>query len=152
MRLLAAAAALIALVVFAACGDDEDEETTIDVVLEEFSIEVSPSTAPPGSVTFDLENEGDLEHEFIVLRTDFAPDELPTNDDGTADTGATGVNRVGERVAFEGSSSGVWNLDEGAYVLICNLKDTIDGEEVAHYAEGMRVAFTVEASANGESD
>lgn len=147
MRLLAASAALIASFAFIACSDEEGEDTTVDVTLNEFSIEVSPSTSPRGNVTFDLENEGDVEHEFRVLRTDFAPDELPTRDDGTVDTGAAGVSQVGVREAFEGSSSGVWNLSPGAYVLICNLESEVDGERVAHYSEGMYAAFNVEEGA-----
>lgn len=144
MRLLAASAALIGLLAFVACSDEEGEDTTVDVTLTEFSVEVDPASALRGDVTFDLENEGEEDHEFRVLRTDFAPDELPTDDDGRADTGAAGVDEVGVREAFDGSSSGTWSLDPGAYVLICNLRNEVDGEEISHYSAGMYTAFSVE--------
>lgn len=152
MRLLLAPAALIAMFTLAACGDDEGEETTVDVVLQEFSIMPSVTTVPPGDVTFEMDNEGpDLTHELRVIRTDFAADELPTNDDGTVDLGAAGVDEVrGFAPVEEGRrGGGVVTLDAGSYVLICNLKDTVEGEEIAHYTAGMRAAFTVEA-AEGE--
>jgi hypothetical protein len=144
---------LIALLALLACGDDEGEETTIDVTLQEFSITLSQSSAPSGDVTFEIDNEGpDLDHELRVIRTDFAPDELPTNDDGTADLGAAGVNDVGHTAKVEADrrGGGVFNLDAGAYVLLCNFKDEVDGEDVAHYSAGMRVAFTVEESASSD--
>ena len=153
MRLLAAAAALITAFALAACGDEEGEDTTLDVTLREFSIEPSVSTVPKGAVTFDLENEGpDLEHELYILRTDFAPDELPAKDDGTVDLGAAGINESGHVNKFDTDrrSSGIFTLDAGAYVLICNLKDEVDGEDVAHYSAGMRVAFTVDELAAEE--
>lgn len=153
MRLLAAPAALIALFAFVACGDDEGEDTTVEVTLTEFAIEASQTSAPPGDITFELDNDGpDLQHELRVIRTDFDPADLPTNDDGRADLGAAGVNEVrGFAPVDEGRrGAGVVSLDPGSYVLICNLKDTIDGEEVAHYSAGMYLGFTVEAGAAEE--
>jgi hypothetical protein len=35
-------------------------------------------------------------------------------------------------------------LESGAYVLVCNIVDTEEGETEAHCAMGMRSAFTVE--------
>lgn len=153
MRLLAAPAALIALLAFVACGDDEGEDTTVEVILREFSIEVDVTTVPAGTVTFEIDNEGpDLAHELRVIRTDFAPGELPTQDDGRADLGAAGVSEAGRTAPIEDGrrGGGVFSLSPGSYVLICNLEDTVEGEEVAHYSAGMYLGFTVEAAAAGE--
>ena len=43
-------------------------------------------------------------------------------------------------------NSGTYTLDPGKYVLICNLKTDVDGQDTAHYAQGMYAAFTVTAS------
>ncbi len=147
MRFLAAPAALIALA-FVACGDDEGlTDSTMNVVLDGFSITTDVEAVPPGDVTFDLDNEDpDLEHELVIVQTDFAFDDLPTEEDGTVDEGAAGVDVKGRVRKFdEGRSSGTFTLKEpGNYVLICNLKEKIDDVETAHYGEGMRVGFTVE--------
>ena len=153
MRFLAAPAALIALA-FVACGDDEGlTDSTMNVVLGEFFITPDVDAVPPGDVTFDLDNEGpDLEHELVILRTDFAVDDIPTKEDGTVDEGAAGVDVDGRIRKFDkGRSSGTFTLKEpGSYVLICNLKDKIDDVETAHYGEGMRVGFSVEEVASAE--
>lgn len=148
MRFLAVPAALIALLAFVACGDDEGlTDSKMNVVLDGFSITADIDVVPPGDVTFDLDNEDpDLEHELVILKTDFAADDVPPKDDGTVDESAAGVDVKGRVRKFdEGRSSGTFTLSEpGSYVLICNLKETIDGVETAHYSEGMRLAFTVE--------
>ena len=149
MRFLAVPAALIALLTFAACSDDDDfTDSKLDVVVTEFSIDTSVDSVPPGDVTFDIENDGpDLKHELVIIRTDFEVDELPTKDDGTVDEKAAGVDVKGriQKLDPDRKSSGTFPLEEpGAYVLICNLKDREDGPDASHYADGMRIAFTVE--------
>lgn len=144
MRMLAALATSLTVFAFVACGDDEDE-TTVDIVLDEFSISASVTEVPTGRISFEIDNNGELDHELRVIRTEFAAGELPTKDDGTADLGAAGVEDVGHTAKIESDrrGGGVFSLDAGAYVLISNLKDELDGEDVADYSEGMRLAFTV---------
>ncbi len=153
MRFLAVPAALIALLAFVACGDDEGlTDSKLDVTLGEFFINPSVDSVPPGDVTFDIENDGpDLKHELVIIRTDFGIDELPTKDDGTVDEKAAGVDVKGRirKVDPDRKTSGTFPLEEpGAYVLICNLKDRDNGPDASHYADGMRIAFTVEALAS----
>jgi hypothetical protein len=152
VRFLAVPAALIALLTFVACSDDDDlTDSKLDVAIGEFFINASIDTVPPGDVTFDTENDGpDLKHELVIIRTDFGIDELPTKDDGTVDEKAAGVDVKGriQKMDPDRKSSGTFPLeDPGAYVLICNLKDRDDGPDASHYADGMRIAFTVEAVA-----
>ncbi|MCH8813516.1 MAG: hypothetical protein IH957_00255 [Chloroflexi bacterium] len=148
MRFLAVPAAFIALLAFFACSDDEGEDSKLDVTLGEFFIDTTLDTVPPGDVTFDIENDGpDLDHELIIIRTDFGIDELPTENDGTVDERAAGMDVKGriEKVDPDRKTSGTFSLtDPGAYVLICNLKDRDDEPDASHYADGMRIAFTVE--------
>lgn len=150
MRTLAAIASVIALFAFIACSDD-DTETTIDVTIGEWFIDLSVDTVPPGDVTFDFDNVGpDHDHGLIIIRTNLEPDQLPTNNDGTADLGGSGVNRIGSTVVIEAGddASGVFTLsDEGSYVIISNEKRNIDGVETADYSQGMYAALTIEESA-----
>ena len=55
----------------------------MSVELSEFVI-AERSTAIAGEITFVVSNVGSAEHEFIVVRTDLAPDALPLLEDGSA--------------------------------------------------------------------
>ena len=75
MRMLIALAATTVAALTLACGGD-DEESTVEVSLDEWSVTASPSSASSGSVTFTVSNDGDEPHEFLVIRSDLAPDAL----------------------------------------------------------------------------
>lgn len=145
VRLLLIAPALLGALVFSACSEKRTE-TTVEVTLKEWSITTDRDSAPAGDITFNLKNEGPgHEHQMLIIRTDFAPDRLPTKSNGTVDEGADGVKVVGRISKFDKGerSSGVYTLKAGKYVLICNLYDEDNGQKVSHYQQGMRAAFTV---------
>lgn len=142
----------------AACGGEEEEGggaggggTTVTVTLGEWIVEPDPDSAPAGEITFRADNEGTMEHELVIIKTDLAPDALPTNEDGTVNEDAEGLEVIDEIEEFEagGSESLTVTLEPGKYVLICNIGPS-SGEEAghmehdAHYKEGMHAAFTVQ--------
>lgn len=138
----------VTLLALSACGD-EGEGGEVDVVLKEWSVEPSVDTLPEGPVTFNTDNEGpDEDHELVIIKTDFAPEELPTNDDGSVDEDASGLDVKGTVRDIEpgDDNSGVYTLGPGKYVLVCNRVSDVDGQDTAHYAKGMYAAFTVTAS------
>ena len=137
-----------ALALAAACGDDDDggespaagetpaaPATTVDVGLVEFAVNPAQDTVDAGTLTFNVSNDGTEVHTFRVIKTDLAPDALPTAasrvDEGQVDV----VASIPEFNAGETEDVNV-DLDAGSYVLICNLP--------GHYDLGMRAAFTVE--------
>jgi uncharacterized cupredoxin-like copper-binding protein len=125
-----------------ACGTT----TTVDVSLREFSIAPSVASAPAGTVTFEVTNDGPNDvHEFVVVRTDLAPDALPTDADGSVLEDGEGMEVINEieDLAVGASETLMLTLEAGSYVLICNIVEEEDGETEAHYALGMRTAFTV---------
>ncbi len=127
-----------------ACGGG-GAQTTVGVTLREFAVEPAQSSAPAGEVTFEVRNEGPNDpHELVVIRTDLAPDALPTDDRGVVEEEGEGIEVVDEveEIPVGGSASLTVELDTGSYVLICNIYD--EEEQEAHYAQGMRTAFTVE--------
>jgi len=133
----------IALVATACSGDEGGG--TVEITLQEFAIAASPSSVAAGEVTFEAENVGPADlHEVVVIRTDLAPDALPTNADGSVDEGGEGVEAIDEIEEFPvgETQSMTLDLEAGSYVLICNIYDA--DEQEAHYQEGMRLAFTVE--------
>lgn len=113
----------------------------IGTTLSEYKIELSSESASAGEVTFDVTNNGEKVHEFLVLKTDLAADALPTKEEvGTTvvdEEGAEGLELIDEveDVAPGSDASLTVELEAGSYVLLCNV--------AGHYEEGMFQAFTV---------
>jgi len=152
------AAAAVLCLVAAACGDDDGGTTaatgaatggatTVEVTVQEFAVIPAASSAPAGDVTFNVTNEGpDDTHEFVVFKTDLAPDALPTAEDGSVDETGEGVELIDEieDIAVGDTPTLTVSLDAGNYVFICNIVEKEGGETIAHYQQGMRVSFTAE--------
>ena len=105
----------------------------------------SESSAPAGEITFSVTNDGpDDVHEFVIVQTDLEPGDLPTDEHGAVDESGEGVTVIDEIEDIPVGETGEVTVDveAGSYVLLCNIFDA--DEDEAHYAEGMRTAFTVE--------
>lgn len=154
-----AALFLLAVVFIAAgCGDSKEESTdatpatttpatstpaadgTVSVSLVEYKVKPSATSVKAGKVTFKVKNDGTMEHEFLVLKTDLAEDKLPTKpkDASRVDEEGEGVEAIGEVPELEPGKSGsvTLNLKPGNYVLLCNV--------AGHYAAGQHISFKVE--------
>jgi len=109
----------------------------VGVTLADFSVTPDESSADAGDVTFDVTNDADQTHEFVVFKTDLPEGDLPTNDEGDVDEEGEGLEVVDEIEDIEGGSteSLTVNLDAGSYVLLCNLP--------GHYRQGMHAGFSV---------
>lgn len=136
-----------------ACSSDEGDSgdgggaagSTVAVALQEFAIGATPASVPAGSVTFEATNNGpEDEHELVVVRTDLAPEALPTNPDGSVNEEGEGVEALDEieEFAVGETQSLTLDLEAGSYVLICNIYTA--EEQESHYQEGMRLGFIVE--------
>ena len=125
--------------VAASCSSGKDGGTggtgggTVKVRLQEFAV-IPVSNAGPKD-----------EHELVVLKTDLAPDALPTKADGSMNEDGAGVSAIGEIEEFAvGKTETItFELTAGKYVLICNIVHTTGAETEVHYKLGMRTAFTV---------
>jgi hypothetical protein len=144
LRFFVPAAALLFSLILAACGS-EGEGGEVEITLTEWSVETNKDSLPEGPIEFTVKNEGEREHELVIVRTDIPADELPAKDDGSLDEDAAGVDVEHEIEEIEdGDDAGrTYSLDPGAYVLLCNIVEEIDGEETSHYAQGMRTEFTI---------
>ena len=116
--------------------------TTVDVVLDEWSLEASTGSVRAGEVAFETRNDGRVEHELLVVRTALPADRL-------GDPRFAGVYAVGaphdhfaqaaglpsRHVRPGASRVDVAKLTPGDYVLFCSLP--------GHYARGQRAALRV---------
>ncbi|MEO8625299.1 MAG: hypothetical protein ABI452_01235 [Candidatus Limnocylindrales bacterium] len=114
----------------------------ISATVKEWQISLSATNIKAGAVTFNINNDGDKDHEFVVVRTDLAADALPTTGTGEVDEEGTGFDAIGELEDIKAGTSAnpvTLTLTPGKYVVFCN----VYAEDLAHYQKGMRLAFTV---------
>jgi uncharacterized cupredoxin-like copper-binding protein len=139
IRALSMLAVIALALAAAACGGGGGVSAT----LSDFKIELGSTSAKAGEVTFKIKNNGPSAHEFVVFKTDLAPDQLPTKQDENGieivDEEGAGVTAVDEVEDINPGTSHELkvNLQAAKYVVICNLP--------AHYKQGMHTAFEATA-------
>src|SRR5262245_12667080 len=79
VRRATAAASIGASFLLSACGGGGGG---IGVTLADFSVTPDESSASAGDVTFDVTNDAEQTHEFVIIKTDLAEDQLPLDDQG----------------------------------------------------------------------
>jgi len=128
--------AILIVPILTACGPQQ-----IDVALTTYKIDMSKTEANAGDIVFHVHNDAtDLTHEFVIFRTDLAPDAMPLNSEGAVDEEGPGVTHVDEVEVEAGQAADLAvNLTPGNYVMVCNINDN----DEMHYAHGMYQAFTV---------
>ena len=128
------AIALFVVPSLTACGSGQK---TVDVKEDSFSITM-PSSVKAGNITFHVSNiDSSANHEFIIIKTDLAPDKLPLDGNGNVDLTAQGVTVINQikNLAPGASQDLTANLTPGKYVAICDLP--------GHYKAGMFIGFVV---------
>ncbi len=130
-------AAVAALVSGCSAASPSTLPTDVQVTVEmkEYTATATPATIKAGTVKFGIRNSGTLVHQFDLIKTDLAPDQLPI--DGATATARADVlvkqlKSIGAGVVATVSA----DLQPGRYVIICNVP--------GHYQLGMRTAFTVQ--------
>ncbi|MEP7378099.1 MAG: sulfocyanin-like copper-binding protein [Chloroflexota bacterium] len=132
----------------------------IAATLSDYAIGVTANSAPGGSVTFMVTNNGAIAHEFLMIRTDRMAADMPVKD-GMIDVAAMGgpmgsggmdmpgmspspqmvhpagtVGVIDEIAAGASEELTIDNLTPGHYAIVCDL--------AGHYQAGMHADFTVE--------
>lgn len=138
--------AALALVVPACGGDDSDSQTEPGVTepasggitgsVKEWSVQVDSPSSPPGEVTFTVTNDGTVDHEFLVVRTDAPDGSIPLDGQQFSEDDRS-LTVVDEIPPFAPGSTETLTvtLEPGTYQLVCNLP--------GHYASGMHTPFGV---------
>ena len=123
------------------------ETSTEEVVLTLNEFTIKPSSQPKaGAISIKAENAGKENHEVVIVKGDSA-DALPKDADGGLDEDKLAEgDLIGEIEPFAGGKvcSGVFKMEAGKYVLLCNITETEpNGEKESHLNEGMHTEFTV---------
>jgi uncharacterized cupredoxin-like copper-binding protein len=130
---LAAVAVIVAAGLFRGF-DRAHAATNLTATLSEWKITLNPAEVLAGDITIAAKNQGAVEHELVILKTDVAPDKLEmagnrVNEDKYKSAGEIADFNAGT------TESQAFKLDPGKYVLICNI--------AGHYQQGMAAALTV---------
>jgi uncharacterized cupredoxin-like copper-binding protein len=108
---------------------------TVTVTMSEWQLRAVPGKAAAGKVTFLVKNAGKLRHEFVVIKTDLAPNALPVKNGRASEKGGKGEIYLQPGAAKKLTL----NLASGKYVLICNFK--------THYSRGVAAGLAVKPAA-----
>lgn len=117
----------------------EGAGATLTIKMGDFFFAPKDATAKAGATTIEAPNEGSVEHELVLFKTNMDPAKLPTEAGGGVD------EEKMDQIAEEGgevpdveagvTKSGKFHLTPGKYVMFCNLP--------GHYAQGMYGTLTV---------
>lgn len=98
----------------------------------EYAFSPSTTTAKAGKVKLTMVNDGAMEHELVVLKTDTPADQLPVSNGRVSEKDSVG--EISETAAGKTASTTL-DLKPGTYVYVCNIP--------GHYQAGMRGTLTV---------
>jgi len=124
-------------------GADAGDATTVEVTLQEWSVVTGADSAPAGEVIFTVTNDGPEDiHEFVVIRSDLDPADLPVDENGVVDEAGEGMEVLAEieDIPVGETQDLSVTLEVGSYVLLCNIYSEDEAE--AHYQMGMYTGFT----------
>lgn len=145
----------VAAILIAGCGGGDDTTTTttenetaaagggggatLTIKMGDFFFAPKDATAKAGATTIEAPNEGSVEHELVLFKTNMNPAKLPTEANGEVDEEK--MDQVAEEggevpdVEAGATKSGKFDLTPGKYAMFCNLP--------GHYAQGMYGTLTV---------
>ena len=106
--------------------------TAIIAVVKEWKISTNTQNHVAGPITFYLDNQGNIDHEFVIIQTDtLAKDLVAKVDPATMRLDEELLTSPGEYGDLAAGVTGVVTIDlpAGHYVLMCNIAD--------HYQLGM---------------
>ena len=106
----------------------------INATEHDFEIALDQTTVASGDMTFTVTNNGPSTHEFVVVKTDDAPDDLPV-ENGVVPEDDLDVIGEQEEIAPSTTATLSLTLPAGQYVIICNI--------TGHYEAGMHTGLTV---------
>ena len=139
MRRLAGIGLLVVLIFGARFAVGRLLETTAIIAVEkEWKISTNTPSHAAGPITFYLDNQGNIDHEFVIIRTDLKGRELVANvDPATMRLDEETLTSPGEYGDLATGVTGTFTIDlpAGHYVLMCNI--------ASHYQLGMYVDLEV---------
>ena len=120
-------------------ASDNASANNLSVKMSEYSFTPSSPSVKAGALTITAPNDGQIQHELVVFKTNkpagaLAQKGAEVDEDGLEASGATNEGEI-QDVAPGQTKSTDFKLAPGRYVMICNVP--------GHYAQGMYGTITV---------
>ena len=115
----------------------------VNVVLKEWYVLPDKTAVAPGNITFNVANQGTMDHEFVIIKTNLKIADLPVNSKGLDEKKAGLEIGEIENIRPGEKKQATYYLPAGLYVLFCNKLEMEDDKIISHFRHGMRIAFTV---------
>lgn len=108
-----------------------------NIGLAEFKLSNVPTTLPAGKSDLTITNNGSVDHELLIFKSDLAPAAYPADADGKILEEGAGINKVsdGDNVTAGQTQKRTVDLAAGTYLFVCNLP--------GHFKSGMSQVVTV---------
>jgi hypothetical protein len=145
-RLSVAAGAVVLL----AGGCSVSPGDKVVVGLREWAIEVGPTSVRSGRVQFEIDNEGDLTHNLVLMRKSDVS-ELALTPEGAVDVA---VDRPIDEIENLGPGNYLAvspNVLAGDYLVVCTITEGTDGQPLNHFQAGMWAKLKVVTKAAAEA-
>ncbi len=114
------------------------KSTAVIAVVKEWKISTNTATHVAGPITFYLDSQGNIDHEFVIIQSDVPGKDLVSKvDPATMRLDEKTLTSPGEYGDLPAGVTGTFTIDlpVGHYVLMCNIAD--------HYQLGMYVDLEV---------
>lgn len=129
----------------AACSGGASTATTVvssptptgpmTVSLREWAIDVSTPVTKAGIVKLAIRNDGSVPHDLVVVKSDLAPNRLPTASGRVELSQVTTVTQTALLPPGDRAEAS-FTVERGRYIVLCNV--------IGHYNSGQFTSFTVE--------
>ena len=130
-----------ATALMAACGSSKSAApgNSVTASEKEWNISADHNIVKAGDVNFSVSNNGTINHELLVIKSDLPLGAFPMRSDNKFNEDDPTSKNVGESGEYEVGKTKTFTakLDPGHYQLVCNIP--------GHYVKGMHIAFTVVA-------
>src|SRR5262249_55917062 len=111
--------------------------TPLSMTLTEWKVEV-PSTLPHGQYAITITNNGSMEHELLVFKSELYPAQYPVDATGNIQEDGPGITKISDGDNIDRGKSQTRTVDltqPGLYLFACNLP--------GHFKQGMYTVVTV---------
>lgn len=112
--------------------------TNVNVILTEFKVASAETTIPAGQVTLHITNNGAIQHELLVFKSNLAPSQYPMADGGIAEDDPS-IAKVSDGDNIDPGATQTRTVDlstPGTYLFVCNIP--------GHFMAGMWQQITVQ--------
>ena len=142
---------VVAAVALLGSGCSVSPGDKVSIGLEEWKISVSPASVKAGRVQLEIDNDGDLTHNLVLMRK-ADPSQLALTPEGGVDVATERPIDEIEDLKPGSYLAASPNVLAGDYLLVCTITEGPDGQPLNHFQSGMWAKLKVVAKSRRGGD